>query len=337
MPTGANPVTTVSRSYGRIGAVGRLAQLVARFLHTEEVIGSSPVSPTVSINRTSINRTTSSASVRRSVVVSGASTGIGRATVTELVGAGFHVWGTVRSEKDAASLVSEFGDSVSPLLVDLLDHDSVRAAGATVVASGPLHGLVNNAGVALPAPLEFMPIDVFERQLDINLVGQLLMTQVMLPALFAADDARIVFIGSVSGRISTPILGAYSASKHGVVGLVGSLRSELAPYGIRVCLVEPGVIATPIWDRGAAAGDEVIDAIPAENARYLAQIANARERASHGSAGLDPRAVGRVVLKALTSRNPVPRQTVGRDGKLIAFFSRVLPFRAIYRITAAKT
>ena len=331
MPTGANPVTTVSRSYGRIGAVGRLAQLVARFLHTEEVIGSSPVSPTVSINRTTL-----SAHLRRSVVVSGGSTGIGRATVAELVGAGFHVWATVRSEKDAAGLRSEFSDSVSPLLVDLLDHDSVRAAGATVVAAGPLHALVNNAGVALPAPLEFMPIAAFERQLDVNLVGQLLMTQVMLPALFDADGARIVFIGSVSGRISTPILGAYSASKHGLVGLAGSLRSELAPYGIRVCLVEPGVIATPIWDRGAAAGDEVIAGMPPENTRYRTQIAYARERASHGSAGLDPRAVGRVVLKALTSRNPIPRQTVGRDGKLIALFSRVLPFRAVYRLTAGR-
>ena len=270
------------------------------------------------------------------MLVSGASTGIGRATVTELVAGGFHVWATVRTETDAAGLRSEFGDSVTPLLVDLLDHDSVRAAGATVVAAGALHGLVNNAGVALPAPLEFMPIDVFERQLDINLVGQLLMTQVMLPALFAADDARIVFIGSVSGRIAAPILGAYSASKHGVVGLAGSLRSELAPYGIRVCLVEPGVIATPIWERGASAGDEVITAIPMDNTRYLAQIAGARKRASMGSSGLDPRAVGRVVLKALTSRNPAPRQTVGRDGTVIAFLTRVLPFRAVYRITAGR-
>ena len=172
----------------------------------------------------------------RSVVVTGASTGIGRATVSELVGRGFHVWATVRRDVDAAALVSEFGDTVTPLLVNLLDHESVRSAGARVVAAGPLHGLVNNAGVALPAPLEFLPIDVFRRQLEVNLVGQLLMTQVMLPALFAAPDARITFVGSISGRLSGPVLGAYSASKHGLVGLAGSLRAELSPYDVKVCL-----------------------------------------------------------------------------------------------------
>lgn len=273
----------------------------------------------------------------KSVVVTGASTGIGRATVVELVGAGFHVWATVRRQSDADALVAELGDAVTPLLVDLLDHDSVRAAGARVVAAGPLHGLVNNAGVALPAPLEFLPIEVFERQLDVNLVGQLLMTQVMLPALFASGgDARVTFIGSVSGRVAGPILGAYSASKHGLVGLAGSLRAEIAPHGVRVCLVEPGVIATPIWDRGAAAGDEVMADIPAGVTRYDRQIAGARERAAHGDQGLDPRVVGRVVLRTMTARNPRPRQTVGRDGLLIAAITRLLPFRAVYRIVAGR-
>ena len=272
----------------------------------------------------------------RSVVVTGASTGIGRATVTELVARGFQVWATVRRDVDAAALVSEFGEAVTPLLVDLLDHESVRAAGARVVAAGPLHGLVNSAGVALPAPLEFLPIDVFRRQLEVNLVGQLLMTQVMLPALFGAPDARITFVGSISGRLSGPILGAYSASKHGLVGMVGSLRAELAPYGVRVSLVEPGVIATPIWERGAAAGDEVIGDMPAENTRYLAQIARARESASHGSDGLDPAAVGRVIVKTLTSARPKPRQVVGRDARLGAFLVRVLPFGAIYRLAAGR-
>ena len=272
----------------------------------------------------------------KSVVVSGASTGIGRAAVGELVTEGFHVWATVRKQVDADQLTADFGASVTPLLVDLLDHDSVRAAGARVVAAGPLHGLVNNAGIALPAPLEYLPIDVFERQLDVNLVGQLLMTQVMLPALLVEPDARITFIGSVSGRIAGPILGAYSASKHGIVGLVGSLRAELAPYGVRVCLVEPGVIATPIWSTAAKAGDEVMHVIPEGSTRYREQIAEAQQMAANGTSGLDPRVVGRVILRTMTARNPRPRQTVGRDGLVIALISRVLPFRAIYRITAAK-
>lgn len=268
-----------------------------------------------------------------SVVVTGASTGIGRATVDELVARGFHVWATVRTTVDADALTADHGTAVTPLLVDLLDHDSVRAAGAAVVAAGPIHALVNNAGVALPAPLEFMPIEVFERQLDVNLVGQLLMTQVMLPALLADGDARIVFIGSVSGRIAGPILGAYSASKHGLVGLAGSLRAELAPYGVRVCLVEPGVIATPIWTSSAVAGEKV--SMP-DSPRYGAQIASARRMVGNRETGLPPRSVATVIARAVTSRNPKPRQTVGRDGKLIAFAARVLPFRVVYRITAGK-
>ena len=315
-----------------------MAQLVARFLHTEEVIGSSPVSPTVRfLNVPAMVGTFVVGGYidqMTSVVVTGASTGIGRAAVAELISAGFHVWATVRKQLDADSLTAEHGDSVTPLLVDLLDHDSVRAAGARVVAAGPLHGLVNNAGVALPAPLEYLPIEVFERQLDVNLVGQLLMTQVMLPALLDDGDARITFIGSVAGRISPPILGAYATSKHGVVGLAGSLRAELAPYGVRVCLVEPGVIATPIWGTGAAAGDEVISAIPAT--RYAAQITNARDRAANGSKGADPRVVARIILATMTRRNPRPRQTAGRDGKFIAVMTRLLPFRAVYRLTAGK-
>ncbi len=272
----------------------------------------------------------------KSVVVTGSSTGIGRASVAALVAAGFHVWATVRTQVDADALSAEFGERVTPLLVDLLDHESVRAAGARVVAAGPLHGLVNNAGVALPAPLEFLPIEVFERQLDINLVGQLLMTQVMLPALLSAGDARVTFIGSVSGRIAGPILGAYSASKHGLVGLAGSLRAEVEPHGVRVCLVEPGVIATPIWARGAAAGDEVMGTMPVGVTRYDRQIEGAKARAAHGTDGLDPRAVGRVVLRTMTARNPRPRQTVGRDGLVIALITRLLPFRAVYRIVAGR-
>ena len=132
----------------------------------------------------------------RSVVVTGASTGIGRATVHELVNAGFHVFGTVRQEADADNLRQQFPETVTPLFMDLLDEHSVRAAGDVVKAAGPLFGLVNNAGAALPGPLETIPIEVFRRQIEINLTAQLLVTQVMLPALHrSADeigDARIV-------------------------------------------------------------------------------------------------------------------------------------------------
>lgn len=273
---------------------------------------------------------------RPSVVVTGASTGIGAATVATLVADGFSVWATVRRQEDADRLSAEHGEAVRPLLMDLEDHDSVRAAGAVVTAAGPLHGLVNNAGAALPGPLEYLPIEVFRRQLDINLVGQLLVTQVMLPALFAAvkrhGEARIVMIGSISGRVTGPLLGGYAAAKHGLVGLTGSLRAELAPSGIKVFLIEPGVISTPIWGRGIAAADEVV-APPEARERYRSMVESARKMALDGAErGLPAEAVADVIRSALTARRPPPRQVVGRDAQVLAAMVRVLPFRAVYRL-----
>ncbi len=276
----------------------------------------------------------------RAVVVTGASTGIGRATVELLVAARFHVFATVRTDSDRDGLVTEFGPQVTPLMMDLLDEDSVRAAGAEVCAAGPLFGLINNAGAALPGPLEYLPIDVFRRQLEINLTGQLLVTQVMMPALRRSaeetGDARIVMIGSVGGRISGPILGAYQAAKHGLVGLTGALRAELAPFGIKVLLIEPGAIATPIWNRGAAAGEETRADNPEIAARYGRQLAGSAAMVARGNrSGLPPRVPAAVIMDALQSRNPAPRRVVGRDAKIIAAMVRVLPFRAVYRMTRA--
>jgi NAD(P)-dependent dehydrogenase (short-subunit alcohol dehydrogenase family) len=277
----------------------------------------------------------------RSVVVTGASTGIGRATVLELVSAGFHVFGTVRRETDAEGLRRQFPDVVTPVIMDLLDEDSVRAAGEVVKAAGPLFGLVNNAGAAFPGPLELIPIEVFRRQLEVNLTAQLLVTQVMLPALRhsaeTTDDARIIMIGSIGGRIAGPTLGAYSAAKHGLVGLSGSLRAELAPSKIKVVLIEPGAIATPIWNRGRATGDELQSANPEAWARYANQIEAGRELARRGAAsGLNPAVPAKIILEALQNESPAPRQVVGRDAKVVAAMVRVLPFRVLYRLLGVR-
>ena len=275
----------------------------------------------------------------RAVVVTGASTGIGRATVLELVGAGFQVFGTVRREADAESLRQQFPELVTPLIMDLLDEDSVRAAGEVVNAAGPLFGLVNNAGAALPGPLEIIPIEVFRRQIEINLTAQLLVTQVMLPALHrSADqvgDARIIMIGSISGRLSGPMLGGYGAAKHGLAGLSSSLRAELAPFKINVLLIEPGAIATPIWDRGRAAADQVQSQNPDINARYSDQIQAAAKMANRlAGSGLDASVAATVILEALQDDNPPPRQVVGRGAKVIAALARLLPYRVLYSLTA---
>jgi NAD(P)-dependent dehydrogenase (short-subunit alcohol dehydrogenase family) len=280
-------------------------------------------------------------SERRSVVVTGASTGIGRAAVAALTGAGFRVFPTVRKAADAEQLRQQFGANVTPLMVDLLDETSVRAAGETVAEAGPLFGLVNNAGAALTGPLEYLPIDVFRQQLEINLTAQLLMTQVMLPALRRSAerdrDARIVMIGSIGGRIAGPILGAYQAAKHGLVGMTGALRAELAQFGIKVILLEPGVIATPIWQRGVAAGQEIEAGRREEFARYGAQLEAARRLAERGtSRGVPPDVPARKILEVLTSEHPAPRAVVGRDAHVVAAMVRVLPFRLLYRLLAAR-
>ena len=278
---------------------------------------------------------------QRAVVVTGASTGIGRATVVELVSAGFQVFATIRREADAESLRQQFPELVTPVIMDLLDEDSVRAAGEVINSAGPLFGLVNNAGAALPGPLETIPIEVFRRQIEINLTAQLLVTQVMLPALHRSaeqlGDARIIMIGSIGGRLSGPILGGYGAAKHGLVGLSSSLRAELAPFNIKVLLIEPGAIATPIWGRGRAAGNDVQSRDPEINSRYADQIeATTKMTRRLAASGLDPSVPAKIILDALQNTNPPPRQVVGREAKVIAAMVRVLPFRTLYRLTAAR-
>ncbi|MFB9445591.1 SDR family NAD(P)-dependent oxidoreductase [Dactylosporangium vinaceum] len=276
-----------------------------------------------------------------SVLITGASTGIGRATVAHLVRNGFHVWATVRADADDHELRAAHGDAVSVLRMDLTDHDSITAAGAVVCAAGPLHGVVNNAGVALPGPLEHVPMQVFRRQIEINLVAQLAVTQAMLPALRLAKErgerARIVMIGSIGGRIAGPMLGGYHSSKFGLVGLSDSLRAELTPSGIPVVMIEPGAIATPIWRRGRSAGDEVTRHLTAgARNRYAKQIEASQANAARSAeSGLPPARVARVIHEALTARSPRARYLVGPDARAAATLTR-LSMRLTRRLVAAR-
>jgi NAD(P)-dependent dehydrogenase (short-subunit alcohol dehydrogenase family) len=288
------------------------------------------------------------------VLVTGASTGIGRATVATLVGQGALVWAGVRREEDAAGLEAAHPGRVTALRFDVTDEQAVASAAARVRAGGALHGLVNNAGVALPAPLEFMPLAEFRRQLEINLVGQLAVTQAVLPALRTAAEARaqaprdgtragaamppaprIVMIGSIGDRIAGPMIGAYHAAKFGLAGLTGSLRAELAPAGIEVVLVEPGAIATPIWSRGGAAAEALLSQLPAEAMqRYAAQVQAARAMAARAARdGLPPEVVADVIARALTTSRPRPRYLVGRDARIAAVLA-YLPDRLRERLLA---
>ncbi|MDP3209060.1 MAG: SDR family NAD(P)-dependent oxidoreductase, partial [Rhodoglobus sp.] len=181
------------------------------------------------------------------VLVTGASTGIGRATALLLHERGFTVYAGVRRPEDGASLRAAASDRLVPLIIDVTDPEAIAAAAGEITRAGvALVGLVNNAGIAAAAPLEFVPLADFRHQLEVNVVGQLAVTQAMLP-LLREDRGRIVNITSVAGLFAGPMLGPYHASKWALEAMTDTMRMELAPWGIRVSAVEPGQIATPIW------------------------------------------------------------------------------------------
>lgn len=196
----------------------------------------------------------------RSVVVTGASTGIGRAAAQALLARGFRVFGSVRKPSDGERLSAELGANFLPLLFDVTDEDAVRAAAAAVGAAlgeKTLHGLVNNAGIAVPGPLLELSAAELRHQLDVNVVGQMIVTRAFAP-LLGADPARvgrrgrIVMMSSVAGRVGVPFNGPYTASKFALEGLSESLRREFMLFGIDVIVISPGVVVTPIWDKAEA-------------------------------------------------------------------------------------
>jgi NAD(P)-dependent dehydrogenase (short-subunit alcohol dehydrogenase family) len=258
----------------------------------------------------------------RTVVVTGAARGIGAAVARRLAGSGFHVVAGVRREDDAAALREQFGDRVVPVLLDITDPDAVAAAAERVgreVEDRGLAGLVNNAGIAIAAPLEFLPPEELRRQLDVNVVGQHAVTRALLP-LLRRGGGRIVTIGSIGGRISGPMLGPYHASKFALRALTDALRLELSPWGLEVVLIEPGAVATPIWETSIAAADRLQDALPAEaGERYGRAMEAARANARRSAArGVAPDEVAKVVARALTARRPRPRYLVGTDARIAA-------------------
>jgi NAD(P)-dependent dehydrogenase (short-subunit alcohol dehydrogenase family) len=275
----------------------------------------------------------------RTAVVTGATGGIGRATVAALLAEGLEVWAATRTAAGAEELRGEFGSRIRTITFDVTDQQAVREAGARIVAAGPLFALVNIAGAALPGPLEYVPIEQFQRQLDINVTGQLRVTQELLPALRAGrrvwGEARIVMMGSLDARIVGPLFGPYAASKHALVGLSDALRSELRPAGIRVALLEPGVIATPIWRRGTGVLGELQPDLPDHGGPYRSIMNFARKYVPRISDhGTSPDRVAEAVTQALTDRWPAPRRVVGLDAKIVATALHLLPPRLIHRLTA---
>jgi len=247
----------------------------------------------------------------RSVLITGASSGIGAACAERLARAGWQVFACVR-ERGAAP------DGTNELILDVTDAGAIETAAAA--AGDRLDGLVNNAGIAIAVPLEHLPLDELRRQLEVNVVGQLAVTQALLPALRAAKG-RVVIVGSIAGTSALPFLGPYAISKFALEALADSLRVELAPEGIHVSLIRPGTIATPIWKKP----QPLADTLPEEGLkRYGARLDAMRKTAAARAAKAAPvESVAEAIEHALTAERPRTRYLVGRDAHLRAAVERL--------------
>lgn len=268
---------------------------------------------------------------RGAVIVTGASTGIGEACALHLDGLGFSVFAGVRKTSDGAALARKASDRLTAVSIDVADGASIASAAedvATAVGKAGLAGLVNNAGIAVAGPLEFLPISELRKQLEVNVIGQIAVTQAFLP-LLRQGHGRIVNIGSISGRMATPFVGPYAASKFAMEALTDSLRMELRPWSISVSLIEPGSVATPIWRKSGAAADELARSL-AERAHdlYGPALAAMRKAADKiGRAGVPAAVVAKAVAHALVSKRPKTRYVVGRDAKFRAALVTILSDR----------
>lgn len=250
-----------------------------------------------------------------SVLVTGTSTGIGRATAARLDRAGWDVWAAIRDPSDGERLSRAASDRLRPVLLDVTDAASIELVREQLERAGGLDALVNNAGIGIAGPLELLTPEELRDQLEVNVIGQLAVTQSMLPLLRAARG-RVVFVSSVGGKVAFPFAGAYHASKFAIEAIGDSLRVELEPDGIEVVLVEPPAISTPIWAKAERWIEQIRTRPGAE--RYAERLEKFEQRLrSADQSGSDPDEVAAVIATALGDSNPSSRYPVGLSAKLL--------------------
>jgi NAD(P)-dependent dehydrogenase (short-subunit alcohol dehydrogenase family) len=269
------------------------------------------------------------------VVVTGASTGIGAACAQHLDQRGFRVFATVRSQPDADRVAALGSSRLEPLFLDVTDPESIEAAVRSVdsaLSGAPLAGLVNNAGVSVDVPLECVEIGALRRQLEVNAIAPVAVTQGFLPLLRRAQG-RVVNVSSINGRVASPFSGPYCMSKFALEAFTDCLRQELADWGMHVAAVEPGAIDTPIWEKGRAAdwsSEATARALELYGEGYRA-FRRFEEQNAVGAVSCD--AVSQAILHALTARRPRTRYLIGRDARLYGGLARIFPDRVVDWIT----
>jgi NAD(P)-dependent dehydrogenase (short-subunit alcohol dehydrogenase family) len=264
---------------------------------------------------------------QRAALVTGTSTGIGNTTARALAQNGFVVFAGVRSEKDAANLASVH-PGMRPTLLDVTDRSSISRSVDAVRDSGiPLYALVNNAGIAVGGPLEYLPLDELRRQFDVNVFGTIAVTQAALP-LLRETRGRIVTIGSIASRFGAPLIGPYSASKAAIAVLMDSLRIELAPSGVHAILFEFAAVKTPIWAKARSLKEHIPQRLPPKAVEVYAPFLEAAfKQIDHEErVGLDPHLVAQAIVAAILAGRPRARYVVGRQAHIQAAVA-VLPHR----------
>jgi NAD(P)-dependent dehydrogenase (short-subunit alcohol dehydrogenase family) len=272
----------------------------------------------------------------RSVLVTGASTGIGRATALRLDEAGWRVFAGVRKSEDAESLQGTASPQLTPVSLDVTDPQQIVDVAALVEreSENGLDGLVNNAGVAIPGPLETIPLEDFRHQLEVNLVAYVAMTQALLPQIRRAEG-RVVFVSSIGGRVAFPFAGAYHAAKFATEAVGDVFRQELRPWNLKVLIIEPGSIDTPIWERGQRKGEEIEAKSPNTTLLYGAAIEKFRKLIEDtAERGIPPEKVAKAISHALESSRPKSRYLVGLDAKVQARLQPLIPTSLFDRIIA---
>jgi NAD(P)-dependent dehydrogenase (short-subunit alcohol dehydrogenase family) len=272
----------------------------------------------------------------KSVVITGASRGIGKACTLLLDRLGFKIFAGVRRPEDGEQLKKQSTGNVIPVIIDVTDKKSIESAArdiAGMLNDNGLYGLVNNAGIAVGGPIEFMPMERIREQFEINVFGQVSVIQQFLP-LIRRGKGRIINISSKEGIIAMPFIGPYCASKFALEAFSDALRMELKHWDIPVLIIEPGTIATQIIERSIASAEECIKELPRHaNELYESCFHSARKAADKILKSAIPvDAAARTVLKALTDKKPKTRYTVGLDAKAIAVMCKILPDGMLDRI-----